>query len=299
MLPDDYNRYRVLIVDDEPDIRTMLQRRLESNGFSVLCAADGDQAMKAVASLPPDLILLDIMMPGFSGFELKRKLNRDPELLSIPVIFLTAKDESSDKVDGLELGVDDYITKPFDSEELIARIRAVLNRRSYYETISMTDSMTGLYNVHFLKKQFGLFFKLARRYGNSFSVLLIDVDDFKKINDEHGHLSGDYVLRDIATRLKSLLRTSDVVCRYGGDEFFIILPESEDFSGGKAAERIRNCFENASCYVADVDEEVKYSVSVGLVSYTSSFTSEAHMFVAVDEALYREKQKRKKENQEG
>ena len=152
---------KIIVVDDEPDMVELISDMLTPLGYDIVAAFNGKEALEKLKGEKPDLILLDIMMPGLNGIEVKAKLSEDAATASIPVIFLTVKETIQDKIKGFQLGVDDYITKPFDSEELLARIGSILNRRKFYEEISMTDGLTGLYNVHYFKKQIAQFFSLA------------------------------------------------------------------------------------------------------------------------------------------
>jgi len=285
---------RILIVDDEHDIVKVLTSRLKANNYETSSACTGEEALQRIAQIPPDLVLLDIMMPGISGLELKAELNKNDETRSIPVIFVTARSQSADKITGLRLGVDDYITKPFDSEELLARVEATLQRRKFYERVSMTDGLTGVYNVAFFKKQIGLFFQLAQRHENIFSLAIIDINDFKQINDTYGHPVGDFVLKKIAEVLRMVLRETDVITRYGGDEFVIILPETDEEAAHLAMQRVKEKIHGIQFHVDDSDVTLSFALSIGIATYDDSFTSEVHMFWNADNKLYEEKKNKNK-----
>jgi len=283
---------RILIVDDEEDLRRLLETRLSTSGYTVISAANGEEALKQIERLTPDLILLDIMMPGMDGMAIKTELNKRTETMSIPVIFVTARDASADKIAGLKLGVDDYITKPFDANELLARIEATLARRKFYEKVSMTDGLTGVYNVAFFKKQIGLFFQLAQRHEQIFSLVIIDINDFKHINDTHGHAAGDYVLKKIAEILTEVLRDTDIITRYGGDEFVIILPETGGAHAQAAMERVKKKINNVTFHIEKNDLDLSFTLSLGISTYDDSYTSEVHMFWEADNKLYEDKKRK-------
>jgi diguanylate cyclase (GGDEF)-like protein len=280
---------RILIVDDEPDIAKILSLRLEANGYKTAIASNGEEALKRILQIPPDLILLDITMPKMNGLQLKNQLNKEDETRSIPVIFVTARNLSADKIAGLKLGVDDYITKPFNAEELLARIDSTIQRRKFYERVSMTDGLTGVYNVAFFKKQIGIFFQLAQRHKTIFSLAIIDINDFKIINDTYGHSVGDFVLKKIAEILRIVLRETDIITRYGGDEFVIILPETKEESAQLTINRIKEKIHGQIFRVDDTNIELSFTLSAGIATYDDTFTSEVHMFWNADNRLYEDK----------
>lgn len=279
----------ILLVDDDPSIVALLEKRLSANGFRTSKANNGKEALTKISECPPDLILLDIMMPQIDGIELKKILNKNIETQSIPVLFLTAKGETADKIKGLELGVDDYIAKPYNANELLARINSVLDRRKLYEKISMSDSLTGLYNVNFFKKQINIFFQMAKRYGKIFSLGIIDINDFKPINDTYGHQNGDVVLRQIAQLIQETVREADIVMRYGGDEFVVIFPEVDEIAANNALSRCQERVGSHRFILNDNKTELHVSISYGYSTFNKSLTSEAHMFAIADDVLYQQK----------
>lgn len=290
------DKKKILIVDDEPDIVESLEHKLTRAGYQVETASDGLELMKRVRLLMPDLILLDISMSGMDGIQAKKQLNNDSETSGIPVIFVTGKSSPEDKVEGLSLGVDDYITKPFNFEELLARISAILNRRKHYEELSMIDGLTGLHNTYFFKKQISLFFNMAKVYGQMFALILIDLDDLKKLNDTYGHVVGDLALQKLSAILKRILRRSDVVTRYGGDEFAILLPGCDAEGAEIAMKKVRADVKNERIEVeSEADsKEIGFSVSMGIVDYNDQFSHETQLFAAVDAKMYKDKKNRQK-----
>ena len=286
---------RILIVDDEPDNLTVTMTRLETSGYEVVTARDCAEAFKAIREKNPNLILLDVMMPSVDGFEVKDRLNKDTSTAGIPVIFLTAKNGLQDKIKGLKLGVDDYITRPYNPEELLARIASALDRRKFYEKISMTDGLTGLYNVHFFKKQINTFFAIAKRYNQIFSLALIDIDDFKKINDTYGHIAGDCMLKNFSSIATKVLREADIITRYGGDEFAVILPSVNQEQAKRAIERLKNEIGGKTFSYDGSDANISFSISVGIAEYDYSFKNEDEVFKLADARMY-ENKRIKKEN---
>ena len=275
---------RIFIVDDEEDLVKILEARLSKAGYEVFKALDGGGIIRKIKEVLPDLILLDIMMEGINGLEIKAKLNEDKQAAAIPVIFLTAKDSVSDKISGLRLGADDYITKPFNFEELSMRIESALKRRAFYEEISMTDSLTGLYNFNFFKKQIGLFFNIAKRYKKRLALAIIDVDNFKSINDTYGHLAGDRVLKEVSSAARDTLRKADIITRYGGDEFAIIMPETDAKEAVTAIERLKKGLAAKTPAI---------NISAGIATYEDNIKNESKMFELADKRLYEDKNRKK------
>jgi two-component system, cell cycle response regulator len=282
-------KQKILVVDDDPDNIETLRELLEVRGYDIQAACNGEEALRIVAGTRVDAILLDIVMPGMDGLNVKAKLNENSQSATIPVIFVTAKDAVPDKVRGLGVGADDYITKPFHAEELLARVRAALNRRGVYEQISMTDGLTGLYNTAFFNKQFALFFGMGKRYKKIFSLALIDLNNFKEINDTYGHAAGDFVLKNFASIARAALRQVDIVTRYGGDEFAIIMPEVNLAQASVAVDRLRKNITARVLNFHGAPAGIAFSISVGVASYDDSFTGESKMFELADSRLYEDK----------
>ncbi|MBI4549779.1 MAG: diguanylate cyclase [Candidatus Omnitrophica bacterium] len=283
---------KILVVDDEPDLVLILTKRISEAGYEVVCAENGIQALSAIKNSPPDLIVLDIMMPGMGGLELKRILNEDPTTADIPVIFLSAKAQVENKVEGLRLKADDYMTKPFEAPELLVRIESILARRDHYEKIATTDGLTGLANAAYCRKQMKLFFDIAKRYRRGFALAVLDIDNLKFFNDQYGHKAGDRVISIVAGVIREKLRKSDFTARYGGDEFVILFPESTEMSARKALALLRAGIDAAPLLWED--QSLAISVSAGVAAYQEQFRDESELFEAADRDMYREKKSRKK-----
>jgi two-component system, cell cycle response regulator len=247
---------RILVVDDHEDNVELLRARLESWGYRVDTARDGIEAIRSVENAPPDLILLDVMMPTVDGNEVARRLKRNPTLPFIPIIMQTALDSTESKVEGLEAGADDYITKPIEFAELKARVRSMLRIKRLQEELeererqlleanerlrhmSRTDSLTGLDNRRYVEQQLDQMFAHATRLSEPMSCVMCDLDRFKSVNDEHGHHAGDAVLKQFAKILKREAREIDRVGRYGGEEFIVLLPGTVLDAAVTFAERVR------------------------------------------------------------
>ncbi|HEY9515123.1 MAG TPA: diguanylate cyclase [Gemmatimonadaceae bacterium] len=247
---------QLLIVDDHPDNVEVLKARLEALGYRTVCACDGGEALAQVAQSPPDLILLDVMMPLIDGYEVARRIKADRSLPFIPIIMQTALDSTGSKVEGLGAGADDYITKPINFEELEARIRAMLRIKALQDEVkkserdlaianqrlqqmAVTDVLTGLFNRRHLDERLREMFDHSFRLHEPLAVVMFDLDDFKSVNDSFGHLAGDMVLQQLATLLRQVVREIDRVGRYGGEEFMAILPGTVLDAAVTFAERAR------------------------------------------------------------
>jgi diguanylate cyclase (GGDEF)-like protein len=294
----------ILVADDEPVNLALIKRRLEWEEYRVETAEDGGQAVEAARRVLPDLIILDVMMPVLDGLQACRLLKEDPATRDIPVIFLSALDDTDTKVSGLALGANDYVSKPFRVEELLARVRVAIRlkrerdrlrrhaeelRRSAEAAseMSMTDALTGLLNRYGLHRALQRELSEARRYARPLSCLLLDIDFFKAVNDTYGHAAGDAALAQAARALTEAVRGSDVVCRYGGEEFLVLAPETGVEGAGALAEKIRQTF--SSRLFGDGGRTFPLTLSVGVAELGAS-ESGNDMIARADEALYHAKQ---------
>ena len=232
---------KLLVIDDAVEIHALLEARLQPEEIIMDFATNAEEGFERAKAIHPDLILLDVMMPGISGFDLCRMLKEDPDTSSIPVIFLSGATDSVDKIKGLDLGAIDYITKPFDPAELRARVRSGLRTKRFQDLLAeraQIDWLTGLWNtIHFERRLFEMF-SAARRYDRPFSVILLDLDHLNSVNNQHGRPVGDKVLHAVAALLLDSTRTCDIVCRNGDDEFAILLPETIPDQATFLAQRI-------------------------------------------------------------
>jgi diguanylate cyclase (GGDEF)-like protein len=249
-------RYRILVVDDHEDNVELLRARLEARGYDVEGANDGQAALDAVERKCPDLILLDVMMPKMDGMEVVRRLKANKELPFIPVIMQTALDSTENKVEGLDAGADDYITKPINFAELEARVNSLLRIKKLQSElsarekeladmnlrlreISMTDGLTGVENRRSLEERLHDMWQHSLRLHEPIALVMCDIDKFKSVNDTYGHQAGDSVLKEFAQLLKNEAREIDRVGRYGGEEFLLILPGTVLDAAVTFAERLR------------------------------------------------------------
>jgi two-component system cell cycle response regulator len=236
------NQPIVLAIDDSQDIHDILYVRLKPEDVVLHRAMDARDGLDKARELLPDLILLDIDMPDMSGLELCHHLKNDPRTGAIPIIFLTGAADLEVKVQGFDLGAIDYVTKPFQPAELRARVRAALRTKRYHDLLArraQIDGLTGLWNRHYFDRRMEEETAAVQRYGRVLSLILVDVDHFKKVNDSYGHPFGDRVLQNVGEVLHAQLRTVDAPCRYGGEEFGIILTQTDLAGAHVVAERLR------------------------------------------------------------
>jgi len=283
----------VLVVDNEPDILEVLGKELSNNGYDVRLAQGGLEGLETAKKIFPDLLILDINMPDMDGLQLKATLNLDEATAEIPTIFLSASTETVRKVETFGMGADDYVTKPFNLEELMARVDSILLRHKRSIELAMTDKLTGLYNLHVYKKQVMSLFNGAKRYGRNLSLAILDVDNLKATNDSLGHRSGDFVIRKVAEVMKRVFRRPDILIRYGGDEFVVLFPESSNEQAVNAIRRFREELEGRLYTTEEPDQNVSISVSCGLASYDETTQNVDALFKAADKNLYQEKSAKK------
>ncbi|WP_437593106.1 GGDEF domain-containing protein [Sorangium sp. So ce1000] len=239
---------RIVVADDDRLARQMLVSILQKAGFHVEAVDDGQEAIEVIGRGGVDLVLLDIVMPRLTGLEACRLLKSMTSESFLPVVLVTVKSDTANRVEGLKIGADDYVCKPFEEEELLARVGAMLRikrlhdqvaaQRAYLEQLSIHDEMTGLYNYRYLFTRLNEEFKRAERYHEPFACVLVDIDRLKAMNETGGRTLGDAVIRRVADGIRRSVREVDVVARYGGEEFLIVLPSTHFAGSLTVAERI-------------------------------------------------------------
>lgn len=238
--PDDVTG-RILIVEDDGVARTLLARALRDLGHVVAEAADCAEALEWTASWPPDVVLLDRFLPDGDGMSLLSKLKSHVATRDVPVVVLTSTPEREFVVEALRAGAHDYLPKPFLAEEVLARTQAALRTKALVDELRVLaahDPLTGLRNRRGVAEQLGTWRAHCRRHGVPLAVALLDVNDFKQVNDEHSHSTGDRVLRAVAEQLQACVRVEDVVGRWGGDEFLVLLPRGDASTAVALVERV-------------------------------------------------------------
>jgi diguanylate cyclase (GGDEF)-like protein len=286
------SRPLVLLADDDGVTRAIVSSWLKGSGYEVIAAPDGERALQLASDHRPDLLLVDVTMPGLDGYDVCRAIQASGAVAP-PVIFLTAHTQTTARVAGLDAGAVDYIVKPFEQAELVARVRAALRTKATRDELAeqaTRDPLTGLFNRRQLEVLSAEAVAVARRYGRSLSCLMIDLDRFKQINDTYGHAAGDAVLREAAKRFGANSRHADILGRYGGEEFLLLLPETGAAEAVAAAEKLRRVIE-ATAVDAGGDLMIPVTASIGAASLETGMADPAALYAAADEALYRAKER--------
>ncbi len=290
-----------LIIDDSESVRDKIIKTLESHRlFSRLYQAeDGLEGFKKLLASPVDIILCDLEMPRMDGFKFLGMMKGRPEVSDIPVIILTGNEEREMKIKGLEQGASDFIVKPFDPEELVARMKVHLKIKHLQDDLkrsnelllelSNTDHLTGLFNRRFLMESLDKELQRAKRKNSYLALLLLDIDHFKRINDTYGHLQGDLVLQKVALNIQKELRSYDIAARYGGEEFVAVLPDTSLKEAFNVADRIRLSIQRMQFAGCLSIEQITASIGVALLP-SKIFDDIDGLLRAADEALYRAKE---------
>lgn len=289
---------RVLVAEDDPMFRKILKSWLENWGYGVIVAEDGTVAWNILQQeRPPELLILDWVMPGIDGLELCRRIRERQTTPYQYILLVTAKDDAEDVVTGLEAGADDYLTKPFDRSELRARLRVgrriltlqkgLIQAREELRFQATHDVLTGIWNRGALLDLLQREIERARRSQSPTGLLMLDLDHFKTVNDTYGHLAGDVVLREVARRISEVVRSYDLVGRYGGEEFLVVLPGCDKDRALQSAERIRSVI--AEHPVLAAGAEILVTASIGVTVTTVSTVAEKEILAIADTALYQAK----------
>ncbi len=281
-----HEKKHILVVEDDPNVANLIRIVLSKNMMQVSIANDGIEALSHLKSHYSDIIISDIMMPNMDGYAFREALLKDEGLRTIPFLFLTAKDQNKDIVAGMELDVEDYIPKPFDPEVLLAKVTAILRKYERINKLLLYDTLTNVFNRRTLEFRLSNELKRVNRYQQPVTIIMADLDHFKKINDSFGHDFGDVVLKKVASLFKEELRDTDFVGRVGGEEFVLVLPNTNKEAGLFVANRMRSRVE---AHRFD-DEDVTVTFSGGAVAAPEDGTEMRALLKKADQAMYRAKQ---------
>lgn len=297
---------KILYVEDSETQASVIKDFLEKSGYDVILVDNGKSAINVAKSQPLDIVLLDVILPDITGYEVCRWLKLNSDTREIPIIMLTVKGSVSDKVTGLEAGADDYLPKPFDEIELNARIYACLRTKALRDELKQknrqleellekvkilasTDPLTKLSNRRHFEVVLENEFKRAARYNSPLACLMIDIDYFKKINDGYGHHTGDLVLHEIAHIIENTIREIDVTARWGGEEFVVLLPQTGKEGALQSASRILKAIVTHK-FTCLPDKKISASIGIACLPDPSINTGEK-LIDASDIAMYEAKRK--------
>ncbi len=280
----------ILIVDDDKILQKLMSKILSTLG-TITVAKSGEEALQKAKSIEPDLIILDIMMPGMDGYEVCRHLKENDNTASIPVIFLTAKDSNAAEEQGLKVGATDYIRKPISPHILLTRAANILKLQAAINSLklqALTDPLTGAYNRRHLFNTGDNELLRSKRYSHSLCVLMLDIDHFKAVNDKYGHNTGDEALVKTVHAIEKALRSEDTLGRIGGEEFAVILPETDLKNASILAERLREAVGNIT--INTPKELLRITVSIGVYQVNVEQDDIAAALKLADELMYKAKQ---------
>jgi diguanylate cyclase (GGDEF)-like protein len=295
------DRASLLVVDDDEMTRDVLTRRLQRIGHAVVAARDGTQALELIGQQPFDAVLLDIKMPGLTGFDVLKKIRQTKSVTDLPVLMVTSSDDSDSVVEALELGANDYITKPLDFPVALARIRTQLLLRRVVvaleeanrklERLSFLDGLTNIANRRRFDEYLAVEWRRAQREHAPVSLILADVDYFKGYNDHYGHEAGDEVLKHVAAALDATVgRPADLVARYGGEEFVVVLPGTDTQGAAALAERLRAAVSALAIPHAHSRAADHVTISLGVATLVPPREGALEgLITAADQALYEAK----------
>jgi two-component system cell cycle response regulator len=278
--------YKIVLVDDSLFIRQITKDCLSDERHVVIEAENGAKAREIIKLVRPDLIILDLELPDVNGLDLCAEIRADARFRFTPIIILTSNYTLKQIVEGYRCGADDYITKnPFNAEEFELRVKARVQRTSTMRDEAILDALTGCYTRKVLYERLEDELYRYRRYDLKFSLIICDLDDFKQVNDNYGHIVGDMALKEFASFLKATHRRSEVVIRYGGEEFMVLMPATDTDAAKQAAYRSRNLWNDKTLAIPRSSKEIKLSFSAGLT--TVKKTDTVHTVIErADQNLY-------------
>ncbi len=276
---------RVLVVDDDADLAEHMRLVLESQGMAAEVLQVPERIMEEIAAFRPELVLMDMHMPEFSGPDLAGVIRQHEKHANLPIVYLSAETDVTEQIKAMDRGADDFLTKPISDFQLVAAVRARIARARQLEEQISKDSLTGLLKHASIKEAVEMNVRQAHRVGKPITLAMLDIDHFKAVNDSYGHAKGDVVIASLATLLRQRLRQSDIIGRYGGEEFAVILPDCDLENGRRVLDDIRQRF--SSLRYSHAEEGFACTISAGVAcseDYPDSIGAE--LLVAADEALY-------------
>ena len=286
----------ILIIEDEVKTSSLWSRVLSTN-YECIMAKTGEEGLEAMDMGVPDLVLLDLLLPDMHGLDLLKRIKKNPIMEEISVIIVSSINDLETRVKGIDLGSDDYLVKPINALEMLARVRAAIRKtrarlklkKTLNEVfkLSITDSLTGLYNRQYFNSYLEKLMASSRRHDRPFSILFVDIDRFKSVNDKYGHLIGDSVLKNLAVIFEDNLRASDVVARFGGEEFVLLLSDTDIKGAEMLAEKLRT---DVEAFGFEGLDGSFITISVGLSESLDLDASVDDVVKRADDALYKAKE---------
>ncbi|HYX90535.1 MAG TPA: diguanylate cyclase [Myxococcaceae bacterium] len=289
--------HSVLVVEPSPTTSAALAELLGRERFAVEVVQDGVSGIECVLRGQADLVLLNLELPDADALDVLRRIRATPSHRYLPVIILSDRDDRPRRLEGFRQGADDFILHPWDDEELLARVHRMLNLRRRVDDLllraaelhhlSITDHLTQVHNHRFFQDRLREEFRRAQRYDDPLSLVLLDIDHFKRVNDAHGHPTGDQVLREVANSIRGAIRDTDILARYGGEEFAVLLPKTHLAGALTVAERV---WKGIGTLAAGPGGTIRLTASLGVSGYPTRLVATAEQLVRTsDEALYRAK----------
>ena len=289
----------ILVVDDEDKDVRLIQNYLQGEAYQISVAKTGEETLSRVLKEKIDLVLLDILLPGMDGFQVVQRLREIEGGKNLQIVALTNLQDMESKIKGIELGADDYLVKPINKHELRVRIRSLVKKKAYLDSLkneyasavqtAITDKLTGLYNRAYFEHFINLEIKRAERQTAFLSLIMMDIDDFKQYNDTLGHLAGDRILRDVGKLVRKSIREIDLAARYGGEEFALVLPHTNIEGAVVVAERLKKIVFEHTFAPEDMLPGKRFTVSLGIAEYPTEAITVNDLIQRADEQLYRAK----------
>jgi len=289
---------RILIVDDRASAADRMAASL-GDEHTVEIESDPSAALFHAAEGNFDLMIVSLELENFDGLRLCSQVRSLDRTRGVPILAMAQADSNARLVRGLEIGVNDYLIRPVDKNELAARVRTQIRKKRYTERLrdnvqmsiemAITDALTGLFNRRYMETHLGTLIEQAASRGKPLSVLVLDIDYFKSINDTHGHDAGDDVLREFALRIRKSIRNIDLACRYGGEEFVVVMPETDMAVSTMVAERLRRRIATEPFPIQQGSRAIEVTISIGIAALGGAEDNAAHVLKRADQALYRAK----------
>ncbi len=280
---------RVLVLDDEMLVLNIIESVLRNRGYDVRITSDSSQALEILRAHEADILILDLVMPGKSGIEFYQELKL--EKIVVPTIVLTASSNKEDHVLALQEGIDDFLRKPFEVDVLVANVEKLIKKEKKHKNAYLKDALTSAYTRRFFAERFAQEKAKFQRDGIVFSVVFIDLDHFKEINDTFGHVFGDVVLKSFAAEFKTSFKPSNQIFRYGGDEFLLLLPETSEVEAFRVVERIRQKFQRQAFNPSINSRKVYVTFSAGITEFNGGDKTLEEVLEEADRQLYRAKER--------